>query len=497
MTYPIWEPFVANSLLIALVAILHVFVSHFAIGGGLYLVVAETLARRKKDPEHLAYIEKHSKFFVLVTLVFGAVTGVGIWVTIGLISPTGTEWLIKNFVWGWASEWVFFFVEIAAALIYYYGWKRLSASAHLTIGWVYFVAAWMSLFIINGILSFMLTPGDWVVSGNFWDGFFNPGLWPSTFFRTFICLVLAGLYATLTVAHEKNIALKTRIMRQNGLLVLLSLILAVPFGWWYFKVLPAEITAALVPGSIGMIAIQVMIFCAALLFLLTLLSTIVFPRHSGYISALILMFIALMSLGGFEWAREAARKPYVIYGFLYSNGLLVADAGNLPTEEPMAITYSTGDRGRDIYLQSCRSCHTISGYMSLSDKLAGLEEEHIANIIPRLQYFIKPMPPFAGNKNDASELAGYLKTVAVADQLIIDTGLSDNEKSEIVFIRRCGGCHTMTGIRPLGESFTGMDTGEVEEIISSLEDFTEEMPPFTGAEEELRLLVKYLTGEGR
>ena len=117
MTYPVWEPCVANSLLIALVAILHVFVSHFAIGGGLYLILAETIARRKNDPEHLAYIENHSKFFILVTLVFGAVTGVGIWVTIGLIHPIGTEWLIRNFVWGWASEWVFFFVEIAAALI--------------------------------------------------------------------------------------------------------------------------------------------------------------------------------------------------------------------------------------------------------------------------------------------------------------------------------------------------------------------------------------------
>ncbi len=495
MTYPVWEPFVANSLLIALVAVLHVFVSHFAIGGGLYLILAETIARRKNDLEHLAYIEKHSKFFVLITLVFGAVTGVGIWVTIGLIHPIGTEWLIKNFVWGWASEWVFFFVEIAAALIYYYGWKRMSASTHMAIGWIYFIAAWMSLFIINGILSFMLTPGEWVVSGNFWDAFFNPTLWPSTFFRTFICLILAGLYATFTVAHEKNLTLKTRIMRQNGVMVLLSLILAVPFGLWYFNALPETVSSAFVPGSIGMIAIQVTIFCAALLFLLTFLGTIVFPRHSGYISAIILLFIALMSMGGFEWAREAARKPFVIHGFLYSNGLLATDTEKLPATEPMTIVYSTGDRGRDLYLHNCRSCHTLSGYMSLSDRLAGLEEEHIVNIIPRLQHFIGRMPPFAGNENDAAELSRYLKTIATADPISIDIGLSDNEKSEIVFIRRCGGCHTMTGIRPIGESFTGMDTEEVEDIISMLEDFTDEMPPFTGSDEELGLLVKYLTGE--
>ena len=96
MEYPIWEPFVANSLIIAVVAVIHVFVSHFAIGGGLYLVLAEKWARRLNDKEHLAYVQRHSKFFLLLTIVFGAVTGVGIWITIGLIHPVGTKWLINN-----------------------------------------------------------------------------------------------------------------------------------------------------------------------------------------------------------------------------------------------------------------------------------------------------------------------------------------------------------------------------------------------------------------
>jgi len=300
MNYPVWEPFVANSILIALVAILHVFVSHFAIGGGLYLILAETLARKKNDLEHLAYVERHSGFFVLVTLVFGAVTGVGIWVTIGLIHPIGTGWLIRNFVWGWASEWVFFFVEIAAALIYYYGWKRLSVSAHKAVGWIYFIAAWMSLFIINGIITFMLTPGEWVASGGFWDGFFNPTFWPSLFFRTFVCLILAGLYATFTVAKEKNLSLKIRIIRQNGLLVLISLILSAICGLWYFSSLPESVSVTFLPGSIAVTAMQVMIFFAGLLLLLTLLGTLVFPRHAGYISAMILIIES--SVSGTEYS---------------------------------------------------------------------------------------------------------------------------------------------------------------------------------------------------
>ena len=493
MLYPVWEPFISNSLLIAIIAIVHVFVSHFAVGGGLYLVLAEIWARKKNDQGHLAYLVKHSKFFALITLVFGAVTGVGIWVTIGLIHPVGTKWLINNFVWGWATEWVFFFIEIAAAMMYYYGWQKMKASTHVAIGWIYFAAAWLSLVIINGILSFMLTPGDWLASGNFWDGFFNPTYWPSTLFRTCISLIMAGLFATLSVAKEKDIQLKIRVMRRNGLFILGPLILAIPLGLWYYKALPGAITAGIFPGSVTSIALQVMIFASGLLFLLTLLGTIIFPKHSGYVSAAVLMLCGLMAMGGFEWSREAVRKPFIIYDFLYSNNLLVADAATLPAAQPMTISYSTGDRGRDVYLNSCRSCHTLDGYHSLNDKLAGVEEDHIANIIPLLPNYLGKMPPFVGDADDAAALAAYLQSQADPDPLAV-ANLTEAQKAQIVFDRRCGGCHTMAATRPLAGTFEGLDEADATDIIQFLPDLTEQMPPFTGSDEELRLLIVHLTG---
>ena len=42
-------------------------------------------------------------------------------------SPLATEVLIRTFVFGWATEWVFFVVEIASAFIFYYYWGRLAA----------------------------------------------------------------------------------------------------------------------------------------------------------------------------------------------------------------------------------------------------------------------------------------------------------------------------------------------------------------------------------
>lgn len=492
MNYPVWEPFLSNSLLIAIVAILHVFVSHFAIGGGLYLVLAEMWARRKNDESHLKYLVKHSKFFALTTLVFGAASGVGIWVTIGLIHPAGTKWLINNFVWGWATEWVFFFVEITAALMYYYGWQKLKASTHIAIGWIYFIAAWLSLVVINGILTFMLTPGDWVTTGVFWDGFFNPTYWPSTLFRTCIALILAGLFATMSVAKEKDKDLKARIMRRNGLFIIVPLLLAIPLGLWHYKALPDAIIATIVPGSTQLFALQIMLFAAGLLFVLSLLSNIIFPRHTGYISAAVLMLCGLLAMGGFEWSREALRKPYIIYDFLYSNNLLASQVDDLPAEEPLTIDYSTGDRGHDVYLSQCRSCHTLNGYKGLAPKLAGVEEKYIAEIIPRLQHYIGKMPPFAGNEEDAAALAAFLTAHAAPDP--IQTSMTDEQKAQIVFNRRCGGCHTMTGFRPLADTFNGIDAEEAEETIISMPELIEEMPPFTGNDEEMRLLILHLTG---
>ena len=193
MNYPVWEVFSAGGgFLIALISIVHVYVAHFAVGGGLFLVMAEKKAYRENAMEILDYVKTHTRFFLLLTLVFGGLTGVGIWFVIALYSPSATSRLIHIFLFGWAAEWVCFTVEITAILLYYYTFSKISRSSHLILGWIYFIAAWLSLFLVNGIIAFMLTPGRWIETGSFWHGFFNPSMFPSLFFRTAVALVLAG-----------------------------------------------------------------------------------------------------------------------------------------------------------------------------------------------------------------------------------------------------------------------------------------------------------------
>lgn len=63
MNYPVWQLGFPGGLLIAAVAVLHVFISHFAVGGGAYLVLTERRAYAHNDSELLGYMKLHPKCF--------------------------------------------------------------------------------------------------------------------------------------------------------------------------------------------------------------------------------------------------------------------------------------------------------------------------------------------------------------------------------------------------------------------------------------------------
>ena len=114
MHYPFWfVPGLTSPMLIAVIAVLHIYVSLYAVGGGIFLARETTFAYRTNNREYLTYLRGHAWFFILITVVYGAITGVGIWWTIGLASPLPTEMLIHTFVFAWGMEYAFFLVEPA------------------------------------------------------------------------------------------------------------------------------------------------------------------------------------------------------------------------------------------------------------------------------------------------------------------------------------------------------------------------------------------------
>ena len=457
MNYPVWNVAFGAGLLMAVLSILHVFVSHFAVGGGLFLVLTERKARRSQDSTLLDWLKSHTKFFVLVTVVFGVVSGVGIWFTIGLISPTATSNLIHAYVWGWAIEWVFFFVEITAALLYLYGWEKLEPKLHEWYGWIYFISAFASMVIINGILTFMLTSGTWVANHQFWSGFFNPTYFPSLFFRFAIALALAGVYALITASMLTDAVLKARIVRWSALWIVPSLAVLPGLGWWYIHRIPAETWAsARGPMPTGTFFATFAVVLLAITFLLTLV-TLLRPARMHLTLSLLVALVALGAMGSFEFVREAIRKPFVIANYLYANSLYVTQIpgdGGFSMDEVNAAgvlksakwinnrDITAGNQiaiGAEIFRVECQSCHTTDCYRGLKQIIARRQwdQEKIQAMIGDLQLMHNGiMPPFAGNDAERAALAAFLNSIEPipADRPAVTDG-------KIVFQQNCGMCH--------------------------------------------------------
>jgi mono/diheme cytochrome c family protein/cytochrome bd-type quinol oxidase subunit 1 len=498
MNYPFWDAPLGYGILMAGIAVVHVFISHFAIGGGLYLVVTERAARAHNDEATLAFLQTLSKFFARLTLVAGALTGVGIWFIIGLLAPVATEALIHNYVWGWATEWTFFLVEIAAALLYYYGWSRMSARAHLTIGWIYFGAAWLSLFIINGILTFMLTPGQWLASGSFWDGFFNPTFWPSLVLRTGVCLILASLYALLVVARSEAGAFKTRTVRSLTTWGLAGLVVMTAAGFWYWSAIPAAIrTVAQQSMPMPMRALRASIVIAAALAALLVLCRAVAQRLPVALAGLVLA-VGFLWFGSFEMFREALRKPYIITGYLYGNGMEVAQAQHYRTDGYLAhIAYRTGDDAADLFRHACRSCHTIDGYKPLRPAFDGTDPAFIAAIIRGENVVNGHMPQFFGTAAEADAIATYLYSRVdqrPLEQICAERGEPFGARAYAV---RCGKCHVAGTASDNSAAFAGLDAEALNGLLDVAASLGEGMPAYTGPPAERAALVAYLQELGR
>jgi mono/diheme cytochrome c family protein/cytochrome bd-type quinol oxidase subunit 1 len=443
MNYPIWE-LPAPGLLIAAVAIVHVFISHFAVGGGLFLVLAEKRARAEGDDAFLGFVRSLSRAFVLVTLVLGALTGVGIWFTIALVQPQATSALVTAFVWGWAIEWTFFAVEIAAAMVYYYGWDRLDPRTHVRVGWIYFASAWASLVVISGILSFMATSGEWPLTHGFADGFFNPTYWPTVAVRTALAVGLAGLYAVFAASFVRNGDLKARVARWSVFRWIVPAAVLIPLTllWYLSAAVEAGVGVAETLGAAGTApgtlmtavfssvagghpivrhAAAVTVIGAVLLVLGALALAGLRARTYGRLEAALLMLLGFASMGSSEWVREGLRKPWVIDRYMFVNSVrLPASSGGAAIEDPFTVdaldargVLATGrftnapvgyepdspgfgaldpstraaleaEAGRELFRLQCSACHTETGHLGIRGLVEGRSVAAIETILDSL-----------------------------------------------------------------------------------------------------------------
>ncbi len=308
-------------------------------------------------------------------------------------------------------------------------------------GWVYAGASFFTLIIINGILTFMLTPGDtWLAvagTGNeaskFWYAFFNPTYWPSLCLRICVCASLAGIWALITSSRidgDKQPALKTSLVKWSVKWLVPSFV-AMPFLMvWYLWMVPASQRALL---TLGIDTINSGTFSTvtriALIIIVTSATIVGVAYYLAYRNpvdfnlshAMAMLLLALIATGAGEYAREMLRKPYVIGRWMYSNGVRVpyvaasTRKATWPTPTGSGMVRHSELLPRRSHLPRRVRLLPHARWLPPAHKLlAGRDRANIGNFITMLHEnkpdspYRRFMPPMVGTKQDVDDLTDYL-----------------------------------------------------------------------------------------
>lgn len=447
MHYPFWYvPVLTSPIWIAVVAVLHMYAAMYAVGGSILLSAQTGLAYRSSDGDYLGYLRTHAWFFVLFTTIFGALSGVGIWWTIGLASPLATEELIHVFVLIWAIEYLAFFVEITSGFIFFYYWGRLDSQNHLRMGWIYAGAAFVSLLAITPITSFQINNGNWVPGDGVARAFFNPQAFPQIIARTGASLLLAALYFFLhvTLKAADKVRVRDCVGRESAKWAILGAVLTLIGGVTWYINLPPTGSAAISSATVLNVLTVIIFALSAGVVLMVYVGPIRNPSWLNPGFAFLFLGFGLAATGTGEFIRESVRKPYIVYnrvlgsqirpeavtqlrrsGYIaggvwtsayvrdkYPRVLPVSSEAidqsvlrNLPARERR-------DVGRVIYMNHCNDCHAISfGYNAVAQLTRGWSRDLVYDSVIHLNEIHFFMPPWAGMDAEAEVLTDYLMSV--------------------------------------------------------------------------------------
>ncbi len=243
------------------------------------------------------------------------------------------------------------------------------------------------------------------------------------------------------------------------------------------------------PQAYFSLAIWLMAACAGLVIVLGL----IFSRRMHIVSALVLMACGLAFFSSFEWLRESVRKPFIIYGYVYGNGVDVSKEAIFRKDGLLAhMAYRTGNDGADLFRHACRSCHTINGYKALKPMFDGTDTAFITGVIEGAQKMRGNMPPFVGTDAEAKEVARYIYGRLDHRTLGEIYGLSGIELGRKVYEIRCGKCHVIGGYNDKSATIVGSSDDDYATLKSSSGELSEFMPAWTGSDEEWNAMVQYL-----
>lgn len=448
MDFPMFHlDWLNNRMLIAIIAILHVIINHgLAVGFMPFVTWLEQrgVSRSGKDQitdlEWDAMVYKIMKVAFIITTTLGAMTGVGIWFSVALVSPASIGSLIRVFYWAWFIEWLVFVTEVILIMIYFLTWKNSNSTLkaklrHINFGWYLSIFSWITMAIIVSILGFMMDPGNWQTHKSLLNGFTNPIYLPQLLFRTPTAMLVAGIFGMflITIFTQSGSELRLNAVKYASKWLLLWAPISMMGAFIYYKAMPDAMTANM-STAVGTITFSqyydlLKYFVGAgvgFTLIVGILGIYKTKVLKPYI-VIVPVITAIAYLGFFERVREFIRKPYVIGQYMYSNLLLEDDYvvykqdGVLKHATYTTVNEITEDNkveaGKNVFVIACSRCHTSQGVNSVVyvfDRMYGgngkpLDIASMAAYMPNMHSGRTFMPEFPGNEKEAEALATYIK----------------------------------------------------------------------------------------
>ena len=439
--YPMWYvPTFGSAFSIAIIATIHVMASHTSVGASILLAYLTTKAYKENLPQIYDYIKKYLLGLLVFSYVSGSITGPGIWFSATVANPRCISALIHNFGWVWAAEWIWFIAEVTLVYILFYTLGKIDQRSWLRLAWTFAIGSWATMYIIVGILSFMLSPGHekWFATGNILDAFYNKNYFPHLLMRSSFMFAIAGTIGIVIASLMKKDLPENvykSIVKTMSYWGIAGLIFGSMFFAWYVSTLPERslvMLSGIVPKWYYALIFTILVVLLAHFVITAIRPTVAKP----YVAYPIYLLIFFLGVYPEEKIRETIRKPYVAGEFVWVNQIIARD---VPAKGIKAETETIKEKG------------------------------------------LLQLNPFVPEG---------LRTITPENKIMAGKAIA---------ILQCSGCHNVTGssgLRPFGQKFAGMTSEDT--VYNFLANYLTPqnhppyMPYFVGKDEELRALSAYI-----
>jgi mono/diheme cytochrome c family protein len=386
---------------------IHILASHTSVGAAMLFAFLAHKAYKENRADYYPYMKKYGMFLLIFSYVIGSITGPGIWYTATAASPRGISALIHNFVWVWATEWVFFVYEVIGVFVLVYFIDKIDRKTHLKLTYTFALASVGTLALIIGIISFMMWPGTdaYYTTGSASDAFFGINTFPHMFLRIGFMIMLSGVIGLLISSsmRKENAELSDELSKKMGYISIFGGFITLFFFIWYMGTLPDNAHAVFAFSKDAIIQNRIVLTLA---FFLYFALAIFKPKFIHPILAVAMIFVILIGgLWSGEKLRESMRKPYVAGQYMYSNQIISRDVPGKGIKSELPIIAEKGllalnpfvpknlkvitednklQAGKLLAKLSCSSCHSLDKtgvYRPMRDRLTGMDKESIKAIL--------------------------------------------------------------------------------------------------------------------